>query len=286
MLTHSPPVHTYTPPGSSPWVVEGPCGGTGWPWPRWHCAGRWWGWRDWWKRAGDWPHPNQSHSLCTVGHHLREHIHTHARAHHAYRPSVVNCLFFFSFKTRTRVLGVSGNSPIMLPSAQTACSHTFWCGDWSSLRNSGTASAWRDGERQREKQKRSPVRQAEFHVRHQTCRQPQIRTVLVWVSVWARSGDSASAGATLQEPTHEKIGITTIHQYSYEPHSSTTQGQFDCSIIYYMYIFFKSSPIKNMWSWMTQFLLDIVMKILTADIFRVTQWTFNTALWYSTQLVA
>lgn len=29
MLTHSSPVHTYTPLGLSPWVVEGPCGGTG-----------------------------------------------------------------------------------------------------------------------------------------------------------------------------------------------------------------------------------------------------------------
>lgn len=30
--------------------------------------------------------------------------------------------------------------PMMLPKAQTACSHTFWWGEWSSLRNRGTAS--------------------------------------------------------------------------------------------------------------------------------------------------
>lgn len=30
--------------------------------------------------------------------------------------------------------------PMMLPRAQTACSHTFWWGEWSSLRKSGTAS--------------------------------------------------------------------------------------------------------------------------------------------------
>jgi hypothetical protein len=29
--------------------------------------------------------------------------------------------------------------PIMFPSAQTACSHTFWCGDDNSLKNKGTA---------------------------------------------------------------------------------------------------------------------------------------------------
>lgn len=30
---------------------------------------------------------------------------------------------------------------MMLPSAQTACSQTFWCGEWSSFRNKGMAPA-------------------------------------------------------------------------------------------------------------------------------------------------
>lgn len=34
----------------------------------------------------------------------------------------------------------SDNLPMMLPSAHTACSHTFWWGEWSSLKNKGTAS--------------------------------------------------------------------------------------------------------------------------------------------------
>lgn len=29
--------------------------------------------------------------------------------------------------------------PIMFPNAHTACSHTFWCGEYNSLRNRGTA---------------------------------------------------------------------------------------------------------------------------------------------------
>lgn len=61
---------THAPPGSFPWVGEGPCGGTGWPWPKWHCVGRWWEWRDWWKTGGDWPHPSWSRSLCTEGRRL------------------------------------------------------------------------------------------------------------------------------------------------------------------------------------------------------------------------
>ena len=32
------------------------------------------------------------------------------------------------------------NLPIMFPKAHTACSQTFWCGEWRSLRKRGTAS--------------------------------------------------------------------------------------------------------------------------------------------------
>ena len=35
------------------------------------------------------------------------------------------------------------NLPMMLPRAHTACSQTFWWGEWSSLRKSGTASTQR-----------------------------------------------------------------------------------------------------------------------------------------------
>lgn len=32
------------------------------------------------------------------------------------------------------------NLPIMFPKAHTACSQTFWCGEWRSLKKRGTAS--------------------------------------------------------------------------------------------------------------------------------------------------
>ena len=43
-------------------------------------------------------------------------------------------------QTPTLKAAATEHSPMMFPRAQTACSHTFWWVEWSSLRNSGTAS--------------------------------------------------------------------------------------------------------------------------------------------------
>ncbi len=44
-------------------------------------------------------------------------------------------------------------SPMMFPSAHTACSHTFWWGERRSLKNNGTASTQTERERERERER-------------------------------------------------------------------------------------------------------------------------------------
>lgn len=40
-------------------------------------------------------------------------------------------------KVRNNAINI--DIPMMFPSAHTACSQTFWCSEWSSFKNKGTA---------------------------------------------------------------------------------------------------------------------------------------------------
>lgn len=63
-------------------------------------------------------------------------------------------LSFFSllvtkFRGSNSVRTFHSYSPMMFPSAHTACSHTFWWGEWRSLKNNGTASTQSERENER-----------------------------------------------------------------------------------------------------------------------------------------